>query len=189
MTICAQNGDGDSVVAVNATAQVVLLCGPSGSGKTVRARELEAAGYRCLSIDRLTAERAGPGATPGATGYDPTLLTVVANQLAELVAAGQRVVVDESLCHRSRRDQLRDIIAAAGGTSELIYFDVPRAELHRRVATRVTNPGFEAVPISPELLDQYIDGFEVPGDDEVHTKVLWKPSAQSPTAVPDPSTD
>jgi predicted kinase len=89
-------------------------------------------------------------------------------RLVDLIAAGRRVVVDVSLWKRAHRDQYKDIAQNAGGTWRLIYFKTDPGEVRRRLELRATRfDANAAFPITEQVLQQYMAGFEAPsGEDE-----------------------
>ncbi len=71
------------------------------------------------------------------------------------------------------RDEYRGIAQAHGASAEVVYLDVPREELLRRLARRESGPaGADAIHVPPELLDSYLAGFEVPAADEPDVRVV-----------------
>lgn len=150
-------------------APVVLMCGISGSGKTYFAHLLEQHGYRRLSADCLAWGIYGAEFA----GYDPVrqreALACCNRRLDELLrealAAGERVVVDSTLCKRPRRDALRRLCAEAGVKPALVYLDCDLALLRSRMAGRKgLGPDDQIVPDS--RLEMFYANFERPGDDE-----------------------
>jgi predicted kinase len=154
--------------------RLVLTCGVAGSGKSTYARSLADRGWLRLSID-VEAHRRGFTEHPL-----PTAVTdaIVAEQREQLVAAlrdGADVVVDYSFWSRARREEYRAIGREQGADVQVVWFDVPRAELVRRLRARAAHPGPDAVEVSEELLTTYLDGFEEPGADE--TDVVRHPTS------------
>lgn len=146
---------------------MVLMCGLAGAGKSTYARGLEDDGFIRLSIDN---EAWRDGYTKHPLPVEVTV-PIVSRQREELIASlnfGQDVVVDYSFHARSTRDEYRAIARACGASAEVVCFDVPRAELLRRLAVRsAAGAGADSVDVPAELLDAYIDGFEWPQSDEV----------------------
>lgn len=147
-------------------ASLVLTCGLAGAGKSTYARALEAKGWLRLSIDQAAWER----------GFHEHPLPVsirddiVAAQRVELVTAlkqGRDVVVDYAFWSRAMRDEYREIGHAHGASVEVVYFDVPREELLRRLNARSDGPGDpDSINVSAAQLDIYAAGFQAPGPDE-----------------------
>jgi predicted kinase len=86
----------------------------------------------------------------------------VHRRLAGLVVAGRDVVLDAGLWRRSDRDEMKKLVEAAGGVWRLVYFDVGREELLRRLADRNRRGDANALRVTPEALDDFIARFEVP---------------------------
>ena len=146
---------------------VVLTCGPAGSGKTTFARELERQGYVRLSVDEEVYRRFGRYGvdipTERFAEYNELVEPTLQDRVVELVHQGSDVVVDLSFWRRADRDRYKRLIDEAGGRWRLVYFRVPRGELHRRVVERArlrVDPN--AFPVRPELLDSFLATFEVP---------------------------
>lgn len=145
--------------------RLVLTCGVAGSGKSTYARALADQGWVRLSID-VEAHRRGLTEHPLP---EPVTAAIVAEQQEQLVAAlraGADVVVDYSFWSRARREEYRAIGSAEGADVQVVWFDVPREELARRLRARAAHPGPDAVEVSEELLATYLAGFEPPGADE-----------------------
>lgn len=154
---------------------VVLTCGPSGSGKTTYARQLVAQGYVRLAIDEFVYERFGNYGTDVAVEDYQQLNDVVEpalkQRLTELITQGRDVVVDMAMWSQADRQAYKELITRAGGRWRLVYFNVPAAELRRRVALRRSRGDADAFPVTDDLLDFFIATFEVPdgeGEEVVH---------------------
>ncbi|WP_125775719.1 AAA family ATPase [Antribacter gilvus] len=145
-------------------SRVILMCGPAGAGKSTFAKALEGRGFVRLSIDAELWRRGVRGAVPD--DKRAAAQRFLEDRLAELVEAGRDVVVDSSFWRRADRDHYRELVTRYGGTCELVYFQVAREELHRRIARRNTGTGADSVHVDAATLDRYIDGFEVPTPDE-----------------------
>ncbi len=130
-------------------ATLFMLCGLPGSGKTSLAKRLEAHGAIALSLDDWMVAR----------GTDDELSEEIAQEqwqtAAAALQAGRDVVLD---CQE--RDDIRARAAAIGASTRLVFLDLPKPELYRRLAMR------EWPSVSAEDLDRWSREFEVPGADE-----------------------
>ena len=84
----------------------------------------------------------------------------------QLVERGLSVILEDGTWQREERDQIRRIANRLGASTELHYFDVPLAELWRRLETRNTRPSYGAVPITPEILEDSRLRLQRPGQAE-----------------------
>lgn len=145
---------------------VWLLVGLTGSGKTTFAKHLEARGIVRLSVDEMVFARHGRyGIDYHESEYfekEAPVVEEVHRLLHKLVAAGCDVVLDAGLWRRADRDEIKTKVEAAGGTWRLVYFDVDRKELLRRLADRNRRADANALLVTPEALDDFIARFEAP---------------------------
>ena len=167
---------------------VVLMCGVAGSGKTTYAKELEVRGYVRLSVDEEIWDRFGRfGIDYDASSYDAHTEVVrraVDEQLTRLVRQGRDVVLDSSLWQRSRREECKRLVERAGGRWRLIYLEADVALLRERLRQRAQrfDPN-AAFPITDELLERLLRGFEVPsgeGEEVVVAEGVVRPRGLSP---------
>jgi predicted kinase len=145
---------------------VVMMCGIAGAGKTTYAQALVDRGYVRLSIDEEIWRRFGRDAAEfdpdEYEGYKVVARQQLRQELVRLIRAGRSVVLDESFWNRAARDDYKALIAGHGGRWELVYLKADRATLRRRLTVRNALTGANAVTVSDELLDRYLDGFEEP---------------------------
>ncbi|GAA3225140.1 hypothetical protein GCM10020216_039330 [Nonomuraea helvata] len=148
-----------------------MLVGLTGSGKTTYARQvLEPAGALRLSVDELVYQHHGRyGVDYPEQEYfarEAPAVAEVRERLVELVEAGRDVVVDHGLWLRRDREEWKKLVEQAGGRWRLVYFDVPRRELLRRLAERNLREDADALTVTPEALNDFYARFEPPGEDE-----------------------
>lgn len=141
------------------------MCGVSGSGKTSFSRRLEKDGYRRISldeyIDRLHGETFPELPFETQREMFAAASSELANMVRECVTAGEKIVVDSTMCKRAARDRMRMVCEEAGSECRFIYLDVPYSELARRLALRRgVGPNDRIVP--EERLKGFCRGFEVP---------------------------
>lgn len=151
---------------------VVLTSGVTCSGKSTWARQLESDGWVRLSMD-FDAWEMGHTEQPLPADVQRELKIRHKQRLRELVAEGRDVVVDYAFVSRSRRDEYRALAEEAGARVEVVWFDVPADELHRRLEARNAGPrGADAVVVSHDQLDRWIASFEPPAPDEASVRTL-----------------
>lgn len=140
------------------------MCGPAGSGKSVQARRLEERGYEIVSFDAVAWElghREHPLEDPARDEVHATLQQM----LTELVARGERVVVDSSFWSRASRDQYRQLLEGLGIQPVVHYVETPRDVILDRLSRR-RNSGPDSIAVPEDRARDYIDGFEVPTEAE-----------------------
>ncbi|MGY2746357.1 AAA family ATPase [Pseudarthrobacter sp. O4] len=151
------------------TSTVVLMCGVAGSGKTSYAKALEAEGYVRLSVDeemwRQDRELAARFGTPEYFDFTVAVERQLRIRLVELMAEGRDIVVDLSFWSRQRREEYKELVTAHGAAWQLVYLDVPRDELLRRLELRRLHAGPNSAPVGPAYLDKFLAGFEAPADE------------------------
>jgi predicted kinase len=143
-----------------------MTCGVAGSGKTTYALALERQGYERLSIDEhIWREYQRDGASFPPEEYKrikAATEAVLLERLLVLIAEGRSAVLDYSFWNRETRDRYKSIIEANGATWELVYLKASPAALRERLSARNGSGGANAVTVSPELLDRYLEGFQEP---------------------------
>lgn len=149
--------------------QVLLMCGVSGSGKTYYSKKLQEKGYIRLSLDEYIWDRYGSGFTKMPFDKQQQIFQSASkeleNKLLEHVSRGFKVVLDSTMCKRSKRNHVREICNVIGIEPLFIYMDTPSEELHIRISKRLgTGPNDQIIP--SERLDSFISNFEVPDSDE-----------------------
>jgi predicted kinase len=149
---------------------VVLTCGIAGSGKTAYAQRLEQEGYVRLSVDEEIWRRFGRYAVDYPANRYPVLQRqaedALRQSLVQLVGEGRNVVVDLSLWRRSLRDEYKALVERAGGRWRLVYLRASLELLRQRLAARNDRQDANAAfPITDEVLQRYLAGFEEPRDE------------------------
>ncbi|MGD6962257.1 AAA family ATPase [Fictibacillus phosphorivorans] len=148
---------------------VVMMCGVAGSGKTTFSQRLEEKGFVRLSIDEEI------WSTNGRWGIDFPMdkfeeyrkdaESKLRKRLIQLIHDKQQVVIDFSFWDRLRRNEYKKLIEDSGGKWKLVYLKVHPDELRKRLKLRNQRFDANSFPISDELLNSYVNGFEVPSDE------------------------
>ncbi len=157
------------------TPLVVMMCGVAGSGKTTFSKRLEREGFVRLSIDEEIWK------THGRYGIDYPMEKIeeykeeaeskLRNLLIQLLSEKQQVVIDFSFWQRARRDEYKQLIEETGGKWKLIYLKVYPDELRERLKIRNKRMDANAYPVTDDLLNNYLNGFETPaGEGEIVVK-------------------
>ncbi|MCM1504286.1 MAG: ATP-binding protein [Muribaculum sp.] len=157
-----------------AKGHVKLLCGMSGSGKTTYADTLvKNHGYSKLAIDEYMWHDHGEcGIDYPAEEYRERYARseeALKERLIDLVASGSDVVVDMTFCHREKRDLYRGLLDKHGIGWELVYFPVDFLTAWERIYRRNNEQaGPNKARVTKQMLTQFYNGFERPGEDEVY---------------------
>ncbi|WP_102262607.1 AAA family ATPase [Mesobacillus jeotgali] len=151
------------------TPLVIMMCGVAGSGKTTFSKQLEKEGFVRLSIDEEI------WATHGRYGLDFSIEKIeeykveaenkLRNLLIKLIRDNKPVVIDFSFWQRAKREQYKQLIEESGGKWKLIYLKVHPNELRERLKIRNKRFDANAFPVTEELLNSYLNGFEAPKDE------------------------
>jgi predicted kinase len=146
-------------------ATLFLICGLPGAGKTTVARRIEAERPALrLTPDEWMARIVGDG-------FDDRKRAAVEAVQWEIamraLALGVDVVIDFGFWSRTERADFRARAEATGAKTRLIYLDVPREELLRRLAARNADLPPDTFPVTAEQLDLYSTWFEAPTADEL----------------------
>ena len=153
-----------------------LLCGPAFSGKSTVAGHLARRwGFQVVSLDAINARR---GLHGGDGIPDAEWVRTVAMAREEvrglLSTSAGRVVVDDTLCFRFLRDDLRAVARSAGCDTVLLVLPVTDDEVRSRVARNARQPGRRG--INAGVLERHLATFEWPGADEPHRAVTDLPA-------------
>ena len=142
------------------------MCGLPGAGKTTYAKTLERTGHVRLSVDeemwRQDRELAARFGTPEYFAFTVAVERQLRTKLTALITEGRDVVVDLSFWSRQRREEYKALITAHGAVWQLVYLDVPKEELLRRLGLRSLDPGPNSAPVGPAYLDKFLASFEAP---------------------------
>ena len=146
------------------------MCGLPGSGKTTLARKLagEIPAVRlctdewqaALKVDLTEGDR-------DSEAFHDLLEAQLWVHAQDLIRHGQSVIFEKGLWRRSERDEKRREARELGVDIELHYFDVPAAELIRRLGKRNSEGDPNAFSVSREQLAEYFAIFEPPDEAEL----------------------
>lgn len=153
---------------------VCLMCGVAGSGKTTFAQQLESRGLVRLSIDEHVWQHAGRyGIDYPPERYVEHQAAARAHlddELARHLTAGTSTVLDYSFWQRAERERYKTLIERTGRPWRLLVLVVSPDVLRARLLARRRRFDANAVPVSDDLLDRYLTGFETP-DGEGETEI------------------
>jgi predicted kinase len=147
--------------------RLVVITGLPGSGKTTVATKLAHAMPACRMCpdDWMTAA--------GIDLWDDTVRArIEAFQLTlslDLLRAGSNVVIEWGLWAREERDAVRDVAPSIGALVELRYVSAHPDELWRRVTKRDLQGHWGSRSIRREELNQWVEIYQPPTDDELAT--------------------
>lgn len=161
--------DGALLHALSAS-RVVMMCGVSGSGKTWLADRLcTLCGFRKVSADDILWELHGPSFPSLPEDTRRRIFASLGGELIartdSLLAEGCSVVVDSTMCRRSKRVEMREYCRSRGIEPLLVWLTVPKDQLTERLARRRGNGPDDQI-VTPAQLDAYLAGFEAPAPDE-----------------------
>lgn len=145
---------------------VYLLCGLPGSGKTTYAKKLEARGITHLSSDYTVYERYGRYGIDYPEDKFRELEEIVRQdlerKLVRQIEEGKSAILDYGLWKKASRDYYKNLIEKHGGQWKLIHFNADPDVLLERVKDRNLQRADYAIPITEEMLKNFIHEFEEP---------------------------
>ncbi|WP_431981928.1 AAA family ATPase [Streptomyces qinglanensis] len=148
----------------------VLLTGLTGSGKTTVAQALTGHGFIRLSVDEEVHRLHGRyGVDYPEHAYferERPVVKAVRTRFVKELEARNDVVLDHGLWRRGDRDAWRRAAREAGGLPVVVYLPADRDELLRRLAERNHREDANALTVTPEALDDFLDRFDAPADEE-----------------------
>lgn len=154
---------------ISNASKVVVMCGISGSGKTYMSRLLRKDGFHRLSPDEIVWHRYGPEISSLPFPEQREIFGEAFNSLLEemtrLLERGEKVVVDSTMCKRSKRDAMRRFCEEKGIEPTFVFLEASFPLLKERLSHR-RGTGPDDQIITEELLEQFYQNFEVPDDDE-----------------------
>jgi len=154
----------------------MLTSCPSGSGKSTLAKAIVAAypSFNRVSIDQIIHSRHGlyriDYPPEKRDEYEAEADGLYEARFRQLLREGKDVVLDRSFYARGDRDEFKALAEEAGARWVLVYFRADRDVLWRRICERRARgvDADAAFEISEELLDAYVEGFDVPdGEGEI----------------------
>ena len=161
---------------------VYVLCGFIGAGKTTFAKELAAkTGAVRITKDEWLIRLFGNDPTfDGFATYDARICELSRDFAFQLAGKGVDVILDEGFWAREERFELRRRVAAAGADAVLYYLDTPIETIRERVRARNDTASQDSFRISREMLDNYLNYWQPPGEDEGF--ILVSEAEQDPAA-------
>ncbi len=146
-----------------------MMCGISGSGKTYFARHLVEKGFVRLSVDEMIWDAYGRDFADMPFSLQQPIFkefdSLVAESLKTLIEAGAKVVIDTTMCKRSKRDIIRNLCARYGISPIIVYMKAPLEVLKQRLALRHgEGANDQIIPLS--RLEMFFSHFEAPEPDE-----------------------
>jgi predicted kinase len=147
---------------------VYVLCGFIGAGKTTFAKKLEKqTGAVRITKDEWLIRLIGNDPTiDGFANYDHRICGLSRDVAFDLVRKGIDVIIDEGFWEKEQRDLIMQRIAASGAKGIMYFLDTPIDTIRERVTGRNALPSKDSFRISREMLDNYLQYWQPPGDDE-----------------------
>ncbi len=159
----------DEVLKKVHDARVVIMCGVSGSGKTFFSRRLEQLGFRRISSDGIVWDKYGSDFTHFPPSRQKEIFMSaqydLAEQMVSLIDAGDKVVVDSTMCRRSKRNHMRALCLSKGINPAIVYMSAPLHILKERLSER-KDTGPDDLIVDEKNLYRFYTNFEIPYIDE-----------------------
>lgn len=153
---------------------VFMMCGIAGSGKTTFAQALEGMGCRRLSIDEEIWRTYGRFGVDYPEDEYPILQSsaekILREQLVEMLRTGTKAVIDFSFWKSQTRADYRELVHRNSHHCQIVFLKVPENVLRERLVNRAARRDANAAfPITDDLLQRYIQGFEPPSGQDAWT--------------------
>ncbi len=147
-----------------------LLCGLPGSGKTTHADDLVTnKSVTKISVDDEMLKKFGIiGKDYDASKhqeYKAEIMKDIKLKIADLVSAGNSLVLDFGVWKQKDRIYFRNLISENGGVCRLVYFKAGKPTLLERLNIRNNTENGSNVTITEKMLDEKIALFEEPHDE------------------------
>ncbi len=144
------------------------MLGLPGSGKSTFSNDLQSKlGIIRFAVDE---EYSKLGGNLKDSYWDIDIATKAGDHIKQetiqLVANGQSVILDLCPWVKEKRDEYRNFIESINAECHIYYFDIRKQELLRRLSIR-NKSGQDYYIISPEMLDDFIEEFDVPINEQV----------------------
>lgn len=147
---------------------VYMMLGLPGSGKTTFSKSLQGElKLKRLAIDEEYSKLGGNLKDPH---WNKKIAeeagTLIKQQTKDLVSNGESVILDLCPWVKDKRSEYRRYIESIGARCHIYYFKVDKSELLKRLAIR-NDSGLDFYVISPEMLNDFIEEFDEPLNEEV----------------------
>ena len=158
---------------MKSTPIVYVICGFIGAGKTTFSKKLEErTGAVRITKDEWLIRFIGNDPTiEGFEEYDHKIIGLSRDIAFQLAEKGVDVIMDEGFWLKEQRVELRRKIEAIGAREVLYYLDTPIETIRERVVGRNGNLTKDSFKISREMLDNYLQYWQPPGEDEDYVLV------------------
>lgn len=149
-------------------ATVYVICGFIGAGKTTFAKKLEEkTGAVRIVKDEWSIRLIGNDPTiSGYAEWDSKITQLSRDVAFSIAEKGTDVIMDEGFWERETRDEIRKRIAEIGAQCVMYYLDTPIEMIRERVVERNKNLTKDSFTISSEMLENYLQYWQPPEEDE-----------------------